>query len=509
MANIYVYSGAAGAGTGADWANAYTGIAAGVNAATAGDDVWVADDHAETGATAITFTNAGTVTSPVRVICARRSGGSVPPVAADIRATASVTTAAGAAITFSSAASGCCYYEGIAFRAGNAGANTANINFNPSQNSRQLLKNCTLDLNNTNASSIIDIGGTGTTSWDILWDNVVVDIGTASQFIGMANGKLRWINTSSALKGTVPTTLFTSNTSSRTTVLELDGVDLSSKSSGSIVGAGTGGQFHVTLKDCRIHASATISADQTIPGHEVVATRTASSGVNYTLNRFAVNGNQATVTSPVRNGGAAGPDTTAIAWQLTTSSAAKRLIPYELIPVAVWNPTTGSNGTATMHGRWDSASLPTDAEVWADFYYLGSASYPIAKVKSTAPATILTTAANLTATTEDWDDGVTARANSTAYSVGDRIKLASNTGRVFFCTAGGTSNGSEPAGYATAVDGDSVTDSGATFRAGRRFKVETTFSSPQPAQAGAIFARLYVAAASVARMYVDPKIVLS
>lgn len=44
----YVYSGASGAGTGADWTNAYTTFAAGLAAATvAGDEVWLASDHNE------------------------------------------------------------------------------------------------------------------------------------------------------------------------------------------------------------------------------------------------------------------------------------------------------------------------------------------------------------------------------------------------------------------------------------------------------------------------------
>jgi hypothetical protein len=44
---------------------------------------------------------------------------------------------------------------------------------------------------------------------------------------------------------------------------------------------------------------------------------------------------------------------------------------------------------------------------------------------------------------------LTARANTTAYSVGDIRRTAADSGRVFLCVAAGTSAGSEPGGMAT------------------------------------------------------------
>src|SRR3990167_3028291 len=91
MANVYVRSGAAGAGTGADWGNAYTTLAAALGAKAAGDDFWVADDHAETQASALTAVAPGTSASPNRIICVDRAG-SVPPVSADLRTSATIST---------------------------------------------------------------------------------------------------------------------------------------------------------------------------------------------------------------------------------------------------------------------------------------------------------------------------------------------------------------------------------------------------------------------------------
>src|SRR4051812_1694563 len=91
MANVYVRSAAAGTGTGADWTNAFTTLAAALTAGAAGDSFWVSEDHAETGTSAKTMTSPGTVSNPCFVYCVDHSG-SVPPVSADLRTTATITT---------------------------------------------------------------------------------------------------------------------------------------------------------------------------------------------------------------------------------------------------------------------------------------------------------------------------------------------------------------------------------------------------------------------------------
>src|SRR4029077_14277585 len=99
MANVYVDSNAAGAGTGADWANAYTTLGAALTAKAAGDSFFVAHNHAETAASAKVLTSPGTVSNPCFIYCVS-SAGSVPPVSADLRTTATITTTGAFAITF-------------------------------------------------------------------------------------------------------------------------------------------------------------------------------------------------------------------------------------------------------------------------------------------------------------------------------------------------------------------------------------------------------------------------
>ena len=59
MADVFVNSAAVGGGTGADWPNAFTTIAAGIAAMVSGDRLILANTHSETATTNITFTMPG------------------------------------------------------------------------------------------------------------------------------------------------------------------------------------------------------------------------------------------------------------------------------------------------------------------------------------------------------------------------------------------------------------------------------------------------------------------
>ena len=114
-----------------------------------------------------------------------------------------------------------------------------------------------------------------------------------------------------------------------------------------------------------------------------------------------------------------------------------------------------------------------------------------------------------TPSTTPWTAGTAAaRANSTVYALGDAIKLATNTGRLFFCSVAGTSTTSEPAGYATAIDGGTITDGSATFRAGWR---QTLSLSVTPQRAGLLSARVHTidSQATPTKVYIDPLVKLT
>jgi len=159
----------------------------------------------------------------------------------------------------------------------------------------------------------------------------------------------------------------------------------------------------------------------------------------------------------------------------------------------------------TLEGISNSAALPQNDEIWIEASAIGDANYPLSVFANSARANGLTTAANYTASTESWGAAAPARANSTAYALGAPIATSTNAGRVFFCTSAGTSASSEPAGFATAIDGGSVTDGTATFRAGWRFKMSAALT---PQQAGPVMV-LVQAAEPSGTWYIDPAIAVT
>jgi hypothetical protein len=172
-------------------------------------------------------------------------------------------------------------------------------------------------------------------------------------------------------------------------------------------------------------------------------------------------------------------------------------------PIAFWNDTVGTAVNVTIEGVFVGSTMPNNDQVWIDVDYFGSSSSPIASTVSGSKANNAATPTPLTASTADWDSAAPARTNSTAYTAGDPIAVASNPGRIFFCTTAGTTASSEPAGYATAVDGDTITDGTAMFVAGMRFKQTVTVT---PQAKGFITANVKYGYSTASQCYIDPKV---
>lgn len=508
MANVYVRSGAGGAGTGADWANAYTTLAAALTAKAAGDTFWVSEDHAETAGSSKTLTSPGTTASPCHVYCVDHAG-TVPPVSADLRTTATITTTGAFAITFGA---GYAYVNGIIFNCGSGVVSTV-LQIGTSTSHEWIFENCQLNKlgTTTNAGAITLTAGANIAS-KIILKNTTVKFGATGDGIGNQGSNLTWLNTVSAIQGaTLPTILFQANSSRNGRVL-LEGVDLSALASGKTLVDAAFAPISYVFKDCKLGSSVTITQVGGVShsGAEVVATRCDSGGTNYRTEKYTYAGTQTVETTLIRTSGAS-DGTTGLSHKVVSTANSKWAFPFEALPIAIWNDTTASNVTVTIEGLQDprtSTSLPNNDDIWFDVEYLGASGNPQGSFKSGTKADGLATGAALTASTQSWDSLVTARANSTAYSLGDVRKVATNTGRVFVCTTAGTSSGSEPGGYATAVDGGSVTDGTATFKAAVRFKQALTLSSPQPGQKGALYVYPKVAKAS-GTYYIDPLIALS
>src|SRR3990167_4942270 len=106
------------ASDGLTWANAKATLAGALAVAAAGERIWVSQVHAETQASAMTLTSAGTPASPIEILCGNDAA--EPPTA--LATTATVTTTGASAL----AIEGSLYCYGITFACG-TGSSAASI----------------------------------------------------------------------------------------------------------------------------------------------------------------------------------------------------------------------------------------------------------------------------------------------------------------------------------------------------------------------------------------------
>ena len=162
----------------------------------------------------------------------------------------------------------------------------------------------------------------------------------------------------------------------------------------------------VVLEDCRLNAAMTRYGTSTT-GYftaPVITTRCDSGATNYKSTRDEYSGAQTTETSITRVGGAT-DGTQARSDKIVTNAQAALLTPYRMLPLAIWNDTTGADVTITVYGTINSASLPNNDELWMDVQYLGNSSSPQASFKSSGKSHPLATAAAVAADASTWNGG--------------------------------------------------------------------------------------------------------
>lgn len=463
------------------------------------DSFFIDDNSAETQAASMTINGPAqpTAGNQCSTYCVDHTVAN--PGTGDFKTTATITTTGNSSLAISQGGA----YDGITFNCG-TGAVNAGITLNPS-GVRQIFRNCAFRKLGTTGSAAIQFNGGASASFYQELINCTMQFGsTADSIAGTHDFHVVWRDTPSAITGsTFPTTFF-NNSSTSHGIFELYGVDLSALGSGTLYG-GASGSLTVVMMNCKL-GSGYVVGTPGAPGGRIDLINCDSGATNYNTIRSAFEGKHVSDITIVRTGG--NPDNgTPNSWKITTTNQATWVNFFETMPLATNNLTLSTNRVVTAHGIWNSASLPNNDQIWLRVEYLGSASSPLSSSATQTKANNLAAGVALPAdSTSAWDSAATARANTTSYSLGNVIKLASNPGRIFFCTTAGTSAGSEPGGYASAVDGGSVTDNAAVFRAGVRFLLTVTLSTPQPALAGYIKAVARSGAASTT-FWVDPYLI--
>lgn len=454
-----------------------------------GDTVFFANNHAETQSTAnITSGGLGSQTTPILMISIDSSG--------NYSAGASITTTTTRSITLNPQAAD---WWGWTINCG-TGATTATISLGGTGMLYQRFVNCAINkLGTSSINSAINIGN-DTAAGTVVFENTTVQFGNTSDTASSHFGTFIWRNTPSAIQGgTVPASLFAA---AAVGVHQYSGVDFSALTTSLFI---SGGSAVVSMVDCKMAAGVPIASSGSSAGSgQIGSVATGSGAAEYNQTFLDRCGLLVTDTTLVRTGGASDA-VTPFSHRMLTLNFANWSIPASGLPFVYWNTTIGASVTLTVYGILSAAALPNNDGVWIEGAYLGTAGSTLASSITTTKANITAANAAVTASTQAWDSQITARQNTHAYSLGDFIKVATNPGRVFICTNAGTSAGSEPGGYATAVDGGSVTDNGATFRAMMRFQLAVTIT-PQ------VIGPIYITpkfATPTTTFYIDPGMVVS
>jgi len=488
------------------WNTAAYGLDLAAARAAGGDTIWVANNHDEqwTASFTVAFTtaNAGvfavsvdnTVTSPT---IADKSPGAIVQ-----------TTGAGSDRHLT--ISGYAQIYGINFRC--SANNNSQVRIGTTAAShRLLLDTCPIRAHHALQAGVVG-GGASSRQSTVEFVNCTLEF-TRAQDGFQPQGNVIWRDTPAMLVSPSykPPLAYWYYTQFAT--VEFRNCDLSTYAAGdTIFVTNAGADTELSLVNCKLGASVSIAstATGTLSNYPTVnVINCDSGGTVYRNERRSNRGSLLTETTLIRSGGASN-GATGFSWLFNPKSANTIQSPFQSFPLSVWNEFSGTTRTMTLYGVANGAAIATNKEVWLEVNYLGSSASPLATCKSSAPSHPLETAINLTADSSAWDSLVPARANSAAVALGALRKVASNTGRVFACITAGTTAAAEPAGYASASDGASVTDGSAVFRALWRWRIEVPLASPNLAMAGPVTARVCLASADTTRFFaVDPAPLLS
>lgn len=479
-----------------------------------GDNYFIDSNHTETwNASTRNYGKAGTV----QVVTV--AGSTLPPTA-EHAATGVVLTYTGSN-GYPTLGGGLWNFNGVSFAIG-SGSFTVYLQIAAAGIGAGIvtIENGSISLNTTSASAAIWLGASGSRGVLIL-RNCPITWGNAGQGFWMSNMdcSLMWLDTPNAVAGTSPTNLLLA--SSQWARASFIGLDLSSFT-GNILNNGSGATYFggdVVVSGCKLNAATILSSNlRTQNRYTALSMVGSDSGSNVARMAFGTPCSTTgwlSTTALYRTGGAKmGGIAYALAMAAdSTSTGAPTIASHPISPPMTASiTTTGVAKTITVHVLADKATLPTTNMMWLEARYCGTSGSPYqsAATNGTTAAVAKGTPTNLTQTTEVWSGGQTARANSTNYTKGQSISVSSNPDRVFFCTTGGVTSGSLPAGYATAVDGGSVVDGAAVFRAGYRLSLSLTVT---PQQAGWVEVYLHYVdqqtSGNVTSIYLDHKLEIS
>lgn len=384
---------------GSSWAlgkaDLHTATSGGLAAAGAGGTCYVSQAHAQTQAGLVTLASPGTYDNPTKVLCGDDAAD--PPTSDATTATVTNTSTGGMKFT------GSAYYRGITFQL--TGAVTTQFTLNDeTSKSRSRYESCAMKAPSGSGNFVIGAGSNNSRTSQEFTNYTLQMPNSTSSTMQIFNAVVRWQGGSLLTNTNLPTILFTPQ-SGYGCDAEITGVDLSVLGSGKslVSGATEPVAARFVFNSCKLGASVSlVSAAPASKNMRVSAYNCDSGDTNYRLWIEDHVGSIRDETTLIRTGGAS-DGTTGISWKMVTNANANELVaPLISDPIYIWNDTTGSSKTFTVHILHDSATNLTDAEVWPEVSALTTSGFPLGAIVSGQRATPLTTAADQAASTETW-----------------------------------------------------------------------------------------------------------
>lgn len=368
MSILYVYSGAAGAANGTSWTDAYTTVQAALTVWTTADEIWAADDHAETpGASTITWTcGNATPTTPAIVKRVNRTTNVYDPTTGSDTKNV-YNTGGGSDIVFNLSIA----MYGLYLECGDD--YTSSIT---SDNAYVHFEDCKFN-----------IGITGTSSrWDFQYDTILKAVNCTFNLLPPSAGdepimahfdaKAQYIGcTFTGTQAAAGLLIFSSLYSQQVHFIDCD---FSALTNTILVDSSTGDAgciADVIFSNCLLAGSMTLT-DGTINSSHINVLGYGCHTAGNTFNNSAVlsAGSIDTSTSVYLASGYADYDgTTNLSQLLTPGSLCTPSYPLESFPIAGIVESTGSK-TFTIELVENYTTALTQQDLWVELYYLGGAS---------------------------------------------------------------------------------------------------------------------------------------
>lgn len=361
-----------------------------------GDRMFVSSDHSETQTTSTSYGSGSTATASYnsgQVLSVNRAG-SVPPVAADLAAGATVTVSGASSVNIDGQFP--VYHYGMNYIC--TGSFIAGIQINNAGAKASYFDTCQLFLNNATASQRIQAGGATNT---VLY-NSTVRFGATTQGFGSTNSlEILWLNTPTAIPGAIiPALLFNMLSGSVTSILAR-GVDFSAVT-GTLVGNSSQSTTKCLFDSCRIASAATRYSPAGVNNtRDVVELVSCYDGTSYISESWQPAGAVTTEFTITLTGGATDNVGTFSHKMVSNTNIDKYVQPLTGFWLDVNYATTGSAKTATVE-IISSASLNND-DISLLLEYEGTVGSSLASFVISLPANVLTTASTITTSTATWN----------------------------------------------------------------------------------------------------------